>query len=636
MEFTYRILATIFCVTKLALSINKQSVEFTALDCRHPKGIVRSPISSLCDHKTEPEDSQPQSIHVLQYDQSRVIQAVTCTIVKTKMLAYCGSFSHSKIYEPLDILVAGRISHDTCVQVYKTSLYTQEDGHAVTVAIDRPHTYKYLGHGSLKTSNANVECVGEQFQIHGKLRSNMLELVTATFTMHSISIEVDPDNGVKDLDTGYSLPNHCMTDGYCFQYGKQYVMLAPRSVCPLYKIRSLPMVETKYTRADQKGHTAFVSTEHQLILERRGEFVIPKPCHSFPKVYNTNYDKVKIIIGKLAPGVVSEVNSYSTDLSLQTRILHDYANFHAERLINSRLDETLHDLCAVNHFGVTTSKLDPTHDSYLVQRTGEIFTRFVCTNVTVLARAGSNKDGNCLEDALPVYLGREKLALTANTRMLLDLHDAPTTACSSQFLPVFIGKHGHMVVANPMVRLVNLSLTNMNLPMFRDHGRMIHETADHFSLYTKHELKEFNMLLHFGRTKQAVLTELTEKYCQGQTCGSLAFGADRQTFDLDRLRSQIEARFDWTHQLKEAIQYCGKVGGCLFVVYFSTKILMKLVNAIHLYFNRDCSLDFAMRTSLYRDRAIDNLIIAHLRIQKKKEKDKRAADESKETLTSTL
>ena len=158
MEFTYRILATIFCVTKLALSINKQSVEFTALDCRHPKGIVRSPISSLCDHKTEPEDSQPQSIHVLQYDQSRVIQAVTCTIVKTKMLAYCGSFSHSKIYEPLDILVAGRISHDTCVQVYKTSLYTQEDGHAVTVAIDRPHTYKYLGHGSLKTSNANVVC----------------------------------------------------------------------------------------------------------------------------------------------------------------------------------------------------------------------------------------------------------------------------------------------------------------------------------------------------------------------------------------------------------------------------------------------------------------------------------------------
>ena len=127
------------------------------------------------------------------------------------------------------------------------------------------------------------------------------------------------------------------------------------------------MVETKYVRTDQKGHTAFVSTEHQLILERRGEFIIPKPCHSFPKVYNTNYDKVKIIIGKLAPGVVSEVHSYTMDLSLQTQILHDYANFHTERLINSRLDETLHDLCAVNHFGVKTSKLDLTRDSYLVQ-----------------------------------------------------------------------------------------------------------------------------------------------------------------------------------------------------------------------------------------------------------------------------
>ena len=105
-------------------------------------------------------------------------------------------------------------------------------------------------------------------------------------------------------------------------------------------------------------------------------------------------------------------------------------------------------------------------------------------------------------------------------------------------------------------------------------------------------------------------------------------------FDLNRLRSQIEANFDWTHQLREAIQYCGKVGGCLFVLYFSIKILMKLVNTIHLYFYRECSLDFAMRTSLYRDRAIDNLLIAHLR--KQKEKEKRTADESKETLTSTL
>ena len=69
------------------------------------------------------------------------------------------------------------------------------------------------------------------------------------------------------------------------------------------------------------------------------------------------------------------------------------------RLVNSRLDETLHELCAVNHFGVNTSKFNPTRDSYLVQWTGEIITRFVCTNVAVFTRAGLNKDGDCLAGA---------------------------------------------------------------------------------------------------------------------------------------------------------------------------------------------------------------------------------------------
>ena len=620
MELAYRTLAILYCLTGYVWSITKQSVELTALDCRHPKGIIRSPVGSLCDHKEDPLGSQLRSVHVLQYDQARIVPAVTCKLVKTKILAYCGSFSHSKIYEPIDVLVPERVSHDTCVQVFKTSLYTQEDGQTATIAVNRPHTYKYLEHGSLKTSSANVQCEGEQFSIHGKLRSNMLELVTAQFTLHKISVEIDPSDGVKDMDTGYSLPNHCITDGYCYQHAQQYVMLAPRSVCPLYKVRSIQMTETKYFGTDHREHLALVSAEHQLILERQGEFHVPKNCHSFPKVFSTNYEKIKIVIGKLATGVASGVHSFSLDLSLQMQILHDYANFHAERLINSRIDETLHDLCAVNYFGVHTSKIDPTRTGYMVQRTGETFTRFACTNTTVLARVGSNEHGPCYEDALPVYLGREKLVMTANTRMLLDIHDAHTTMCSSQFPPVFVGKNGQMVVANPTVRIVNFTLSNMGMPVFRDHTHTMHESADHFSLYTKDEIREFNLLLHFGRTKQAVLTELTEKYCHGQTCGSLAFGADRQTFDLNRLRNQVENTFDLTHRLDEILQDCGKIGGCLFLMYFAVKILMKVVNAAHLYSQKECTLRFATSTSLYRDRAVDSLLIEHLRAKRDRQK----------------
>ena len=73
----------------------------------------------------------------------------------------------------------------------------------------------------------------------------MLELVTATFTLHKVSIESDPEKGIRDLDRGYSLPSHCMAGGYCYQYSVLYVMLAPKTVCPMYLIHSIEMIEMK-------------------------------------------------------------------------------------------------------------------------------------------------------------------------------------------------------------------------------------------------------------------------------------------------------------------------------------------------------------------------------------------------------
>ena len=48
---------------------------------------------------------------------------------------------------------------------------------------------------------------------------------------------------------------------------------------------------------------------------------------------------------------------------------------------------------------LTLQSFNPTRDSYLVQRTGEIITRFVCANIAVFTRAGLNKDGDCLAGA---------------------------------------------------------------------------------------------------------------------------------------------------------------------------------------------------------------------------------------------
>ena len=150
--------------------------------------------------------------------------------------------------------------------------------------------------------------------------------------------------------------------------------------------------------------------------------------------------------------------------------------------------------------------------------------RFHCINVTVVAWVGDNQEGQCYRDALPVFLGREKLLLLANSRVLVTVPDAERTHCLEHFLPIFFGKGKVMLVANPEVKIVNVSLSNMGDSLYPKHAHPVHETVQHFALYTEAEMSEFNKLIHFGRVKQSILSEITGKYCADTNRGSIGQG----------------------------------------------------------------------------------------------------------------
>ena len=57
-------------------------------------------------------------------------------------MAYCGTFSHENIYEPLDILVTEQVHPEKCLKVYKMYIYTHEDGKQSMVFPNRPLRYK--------------------------------------------------------------------------------------------------------------------------------------------------------------------------------------------------------------------------------------------------------------------------------------------------------------------------------------------------------------------------------------------------------------------------------------------------------------------------------------------------------------
>ena len=607
-------LVLIYAVLPVSVyTLERHRIEFTALDCRTPKGLIRSKVSALCKHTQHKVESAPKLVHILQFDKARILNAYTCSLKKTTVLAYCGSFSHQKIYEPIDVLRSEPVSRDVCKQAFQTHLYTQEDGRQATISVNRPYNYKYLSHGKLTATSSNVKCEGEQFAIHGKSRSNMLSMITAQFTLHRVSIETGPEKVPRDLDSGYDLPNHCIADRYCYAFGKMYIITSPRSVCPLYLVRSLKMIETQYIGADGQTHVALVSHEHQLILEQGTRFHLSGQCTHFPVVYNTNYQKLKVITDQNTSAKLAVMKSFTLDLSLQTQVLHDYANYRAESLVDTQIDNVLHSLCETNKFGLHEAERDPFKMDYLLKRSGELYTRFKCVNVTVVTRVGDNKDGKCYKDALPVFLGREKLILMANTRTVLSEKDAEVTVCSEQFPPVFFAKDGKSVVANPTVQVVNFTLAPMGHALYPMHKKNMHETAQHFSLYTESEIRDFNFLLHFGRAKKAVLAELTGKYCSGQDCGSVSYAGVEGSFDLNRLKAQIESSLDVTQRLKHALRVIGETGGCTFMIFIIFKIICKIAEVHYLYAKRNTTLRFALSTSLYRERGVNELLLTNVR-----------------------
>ena len=601
----------IFCgVTVSVLSLHKQSIEFDALDCRTPKGLLRSKTETVCTHTKHAKAETPRVAHILQYDRTRVLNAITCSLKKTKLLAYCGSFSHQKLLEPPDVLKSEPVSREKCMQVHKTHLYSREDGKQATISINRPYVYKYLEHGSISSTASNVKCQGEQFSINGKLKSNIIELVTAQFILREIKMETNPQGEIRDLDSGYELPMHCVHDRYCYMYERMYVLMSPIAFCPLYLVRSLKMVKTKYLTVDKSEHRAYVSHEHQLILERGEIFHPPEGCRNFPTLYDTNYEKIKIITHQHTSAKIKALKPFSLDVGLQAQILHDYSNFRAEELVYNQIDSVLHKVCEINKFGINGAERDPFRRDFLMQQTGEVTTRFHCTNVTVVARLGDNKGGKCFRDALPVFLGRERLVLTANTRILLDEHDVEKTACSDQFPPIIFSKKGNMVTANPTVKLANVTLFKINSELYPTHVQGVHETAEHFALYTQAEMRDFNSLIHFGRTKQAILSELTDKYCADQSCGTMGSRTYESSFDLNRLKAQIETTFDIEGYFKRAVATLGQIGGCLYLVNLIWKVVFKVMNIHHLYVKRNTTFQFAIKRNFNRDQQINDLMLA--------------------------
>ena len=124
------------------------------------------------------------------------------------MQEVCGAFSHTKVLEPLDVLVPTLIPMEVCTTAVNQQMYTKEDGNTLPIVVNHNYIYKYISHGKLSVSTDNVACQGADIMINGEIHKSIVTLVTVQLEFKGIDIEIDTMTAV-DLDLNTPLPIAC-------------------------------------------------------------------------------------------------------------------------------------------------------------------------------------------------------------------------------------------------------------------------------------------------------------------------------------------------------------------------------------------------------------------------------------------
>ena len=558
------------------------------MDYRQPTKIQSGLVDDICGKPTNTTSERiTQDVIVLQSSGTRVITATRCKKQAHRILMYCGAYSHMKLIEPPDVHRDEEFTKEAC-KLTTTGVYKREDGNLMNVEKGRPLRYKYLEHGKVTFNPTNVACEGATFNIGGEQHKGIIEYMSIEVMIEEVTIEID-DGSIRDLDANIKLPYACGKDEACTNGPVAYVWKNPEHWCPLYHVRTIPMERIQLTTV--KGtENALISHEHKLTLIMRGSYTVPRDCRELRKVYNTNYDQIKVAFTAdlyyHADQVTAALIPSVLDLDLELRITDEYLAYKMENLIDERSRQVAQKLCKINQHNIRTAEISPFHPNALLRISGEVITEVQCQPTIVYARIGDKRSEKCNADALPVWASNHPSWLQSVTRILLEESELQHISCESQFLPTFYTEDKKLLHAKPDVQEVQVKLTHVGTDYLHHDPDHVHETFETDLLYSSNEIEKFNSLIHFSRSKSNLVSALTEKYCsKSKNCGSYKPPTSSSSFSLQNLEDEIVQSFSIWSRIKD---FAGEYGGiCGLICMFLTVCtgIHRLVTLCRLYFD---------------------------------------------------
>lgn len=587
-----------------------------ALDCRNPRQIRTGLLSNICETNAVAEPTEKEDVLILQYADKKTINGYRCQKSASRVREICGSFSHSKIFEPMDILDPMPITAEECEGMVHRWTYVKEDGNSILIAPNRKYTYKYIAHGGLTYSSNNVACTGATVTINGETKESIVELVSAEVLVQEITIEVGQDSAI-DLDAHYTLPYQCVSTRSCVVGEQAYVLNNAGSSCNLYKIRTLPMQRINIETTDG-SKTALLSREHKVFFVLGITEPAVPGCAPLDVVQRTNYAHIKVVLKEHAVAEVPSMDQYLTasmlDLELELKTSAEYLAFMFEETMQKKLKQVGKSVCKMSQHGLGSTEISPFHPDSLLKLRGDLIQELTCTRVQVEARLGERRSDNCYLDAFPAWLHTQPIFIQAETHLVIEAADISTVSCESKFQPVFVtADQKTLLVAAPEVKIVNIALTHIDQDYLHilDDSQIMHTSFNEDLLYTPAEMTAFNDLLHFQRTSKRVVSAMVAQYCaDNDGCGDYKPANGYKTFNLDDLKDKIMGPFAFFYNWKEEISTAGNYCSILIMLFVIISTIYKMGHVLHLACKRKLGFKQAVKLGLFINHTmIDALVV---------------------------
>ena len=594
-----------------------------ALDCRSPKRITAALLDQVCSPPPEVKKGGQEVVMILQRIKRRVVPAYRCIKNISKIVMYCGSFSHMKMAEPPAINRFEKIPEKICKDMVMTHTYKTETGDIKKVDINSSVNYRKLVHGSVTRTEDNMACQGVTLTIDGEEHSNMMVYVAATVSVIKVELEVE-GNMVADLDHHRSLPTACGTEETCGTALYSYYIEHPPADCEYAKVRTTLMTRT-HLRTKEGLKPALSDPHHKILLLVGAKKPAPARCQPYITHFmDTQYPELKMVRradttlpNSLFLNDKSEVAAAEINTDLEIRVSLDFLHHHWSEILYHRLQSMGSRLCAINKGQLPLHELSPFHKNSLIRTRGDVVEELECEEVTVELREGEDRHkGLCVKGAFPVYLSGQPLHLLTGTHLVVESADVILEHCANTPAEILLAKGRIFLQAAPVVTRVNLTLDHLDSRLLHLDATEPHsedEEPTESMLYTKAEIEKLQRYISYGRIRENVVHRMVSDYCENNPdCGSyqpVATSAGVHTFDLSEIQDVLKDPFSWfsekwSEQTVKVGAYCGLALMTWFVCNFVTKTLCR----VHHNWNRkrDYTVQEAMVSVTVKDNKSDD------------------------------